>query len=388
MITLTLLSLAVLNSPVSAQNNGFAPDRIAAIPVRMKQFVQEREVAGTVVLIQRRGKTVLLDAQGLASIEEGKPMETDAIFQVMSMTKPITAIALMTCVERGLVNLDDPAERYLPNLSKIRVKQPDGTLTTPKNRPTVRQLITHTAGFGSNDPGGLDDDAKRLLTLKEYADKLHEEPLIAEPGTTISYSGPGFAAAGRIIEVVTGKTLDAFMGSEIFAPLGMKDTFFFLPVDQRPRLAIFYTAQDARLSPLGENPFRPGARYANPAGGLYSTATDMATLLACIVEGGKKGKFRLLSPAGVTTMTMLQTGNLIPDKSEVQGYGLGFAMVRSAGGTSQLKPVGSYGHIGAYGTEFWADPKTGVVVVFMSQSFSDRVRKTFNTMVNAAFVGP
>lgn len=385
MMTLSLITAAVLSH---SQGNGFDPARLAQIPVRMKEFVEEREIAGTVVLVQRRGKTVLFDAQGMANLEESRSMATDTIFQVYSMTKPITAIAVMICVERGLVNLDDPVDRYLPNLAQLQVKRADGTVSKAKSRPTVRQLITHTAGFGGNDPGGLDDVAKSKLSLPEYAAKLHEEPLIAEPGTEINYSGPGFAAAGRIVEVVSGKSLDSFMESEIFAPLGMKDTHFFLPKDKRNRLAFPYMAEGGLLKLFDDNPFRIGARYANPAGGLYSTASDMATLMTCMIEGGKRGRFRLLSPAGITTMTMLQTAALIPDKSDVQGYGLGFAVVRSAGGTSQLKPVGSYGHVGALETDFWGDPKTGVVAVFMSQSWSSRVRKTFNTMVNAAFTGP
>lgn len=386
MTTLSLITMAVLAN--SSQNSGFDAARLAQIPVRLKESIKNREIAGTVVLVQRHGKTVLLDAQGMAHEELKRPMVPDSIFQIYSMTKPITAIAVMICVERGLVNLDDPADRYIPNLAKLQVKGPNGVVVKAKGRPTVRQLITHTAGFGSNDPGGLDDEAKRKLTLQEYAERLHEEPLIAEPGTEINYSGPAFAAAGRIVEVVTGKTLDAFMESEIFAPLGMKDTSMFLPVEKRGRAAYPYMVENNQLKLFFESPLRIGAKYANPAGGLYSTASDMATLMTCMIEGGKKGRFRLLSPASVTTMSMLQTGTLIPDKSDIQGYGLGFAVVRSAGGTAQLKPVGSYGHVGALETDFWGDPKTGVVAVFMSQSWSSRVRKTFNTMVNAAFVGP
>ncbi len=245
-----------------------------------------------------------------------------------------------------------------------------------------------TGGFSSIDPGGLTDEAKIKVTLKEYADKLHEEPLISEPGTQISYSGPGFAAAGRIVEVVSGKSLDDFMQTEMFGPLAMKDTFFFLPKDRSSRLTHMYYAENGKLNNLNDDPLRPGAKNANPAGGLYSTASDMATLLTCLVDGGKKGRFRLLSPASISTMTMPQTGAQLSEGSESQGYGLGFAVVRNAGGTAHLKSVGAFGHVGAFGTEFWADPKTGFVPVFMSQSFSDRVRKTFNSMANAAFIGP
>lgn len=381
---LLLTAMAVPN----VQSNGFDTTRLAAISQRMNQFVKEGEVAGTVVLIHRRGKVVFRDSRGYAHLEEKRPMAPDTIFQVMSMTKPITAIAVMICVERGLVNLDDPVERYLPNLNQLQVKQADGTLKPKKNRLTVRHLLTHTGGFSSIDPDGLSDEAKVKLSLQEYAAKLHLEPLIDEPGTQISYSGPGFAAAGRIVEVVSGKPLEEFMQTEVFGPLGMKDTFFFAPPDRTSRIAHMYFAENGSLKKLDDDPLRPGARYANPAGGLYSTGSDMATLMECLVNGGKRGSFRLLSPASIAIMAMPQTPALLSEGNETQGYGLGFAIVRNAGGTAHLKPVGSFGHVGAFGTEFWADPKTGIVAVFMSQSFSDRVRKTFNTMANAAFVGP
>jgi CubicO group peptidase (beta-lactamase class C family) len=387
MINLCLLMMPMLTAP-TPNVQGFDSERLTAVSRRMKQFVDEKEVAGTVVLVQRHGKTVFLDVQGMANVEENRPMAADTIFQIMSMTKPITAIALMICVEKGLVNLDDPVERYLPNLANLQVRQPDGSLKPKRNRITIRNLITHTAGFSSNDPDGLDDIAKVKLTLKEYADLFGKDPLIAEPGTQIAYSGPGFAAVGRIVEIASGKKLEDFMQTEMFDPLGLKDTFFFAPKDKYSRIASMYVSEGGKLQKFEENPFRLGAKYANPAGGLYSTAGDMATLLSCIANGGRKGNFRMLAPGSVTTMTMLQTGNLLSEGRESQGYGLGFALVRNGDGTGQLKPVGSYGHVGAFGTEFWADPKTGVVVVFMSQSFADRVRKTFNTMINAAFVGP
>ncbi|MCE9559186.1 MAG: beta-lactamase family protein [Armatimonadetes bacterium] len=380
--------MLLLANAMSENIQGFDSDRLARIPARMKELVEKKEVAGVVTLIQRHGKRVLFDAKGWAQLEPKKPMATDSIFQVMSMTKPVTAIAVMICAERGLLNLDDKVEMYLPNFAKLEVYQADGTKKLKSKPLTIRNLLTHTSGLSSSDPGGLDDDTKVKMTLADYANRYGSDPLNSEPGDRIAYSGPGITAAGRIVEIVTGKPLQDFMQTEIFGPLKMVDTKFFAEKKDYPRIATMYTSENSKLTQFQANPFREGAKFANPAGGLYSTAEDMSKLIQCIVDGGKSGTFRLLSPNSVNAMTTLQTGNLLSDGNDAQGYGLGFSVIRTATGTQTLRPIGSFGHTGAFCTEYWADPKTGMVAVFMSQSFSDRVRKTFNTMANAAFVGP
>ncbi|HWD39078.1 MAG TPA: serine hydrolase domain-containing protein [Fimbriimonas sp.] len=368
---------------------GFDRARLAAIPARMREFVQAHQVAGAVVLVKRDGKTVLFDAEGNASLNPDKPMRKDTIFQVMSMTKPVTAIAVVMCAEQGLLNLDDPVEKFVPDFAHPKVKDGD-RLRPMKGRLTIRNLLCHTGGIGSIDPAGLDDDAKRKITLAEYTRLLAKEPLIADPGERISYSGPGFALLGRIVEIVSGTSLQQFLHDRIFAPLGMKDTFLFAEPSQYTRIAYTYSLEDGQLKPVEENPFRIGAKLANPAGGIYSTAGDMATLLECVASGGESHGYRLLSPAGIAAMTTVQTGNLLMDNSDAQGFGLGFSIVRSGSGMMALKPIGTFGHVGAFGTEFWANRERGIVAVFMSQGLgnSDVVRKTFDTMVNAAFVGP
>lgn len=361
---------------LTMSNLGFDPVRLAAIPARMREFVDRGDVAGTVVLVQRHGKTVLLDAEGLANREAKRPMRPDTIFQVMSMTKPVTAIAVVMCAERGLLNLDDPVEKYLPSFEKVRLANG----AAPKTKLTIRHLLTHTGGLGGIDPAGLDDDAKRKLDLATYVDLIPNAALVREPGVAMEYSGLGFSALGRIVEVVSGMSLDAFMRQRIFEPLGMKDTSFFARPDD-PRVATTYVSGMQKIEP---DPYRRGARLVNPAGGLYSTAKDMATLLGAFSEG------RLVSPAAVDAMTTVQTGSLPVDGGDAQGVGLGWFVVRSPSGQMALKPIGSFGHTGAFGTEYWTDRKRGIVVVFMAQGLDNvsPVRKTFNTMVNAAFVGP
>ncbi len=390
MITLSLLASCLCSTFLAGPKDGFDPVRLAAIPARMKQFCEAKQVAGTVVLVARHGKTVLLDAQGNATLGPDRAMRTDTIFQIMSMTKPVTAIAVVMCAERGLLLLDDPVEKYIPEFHNPMVKESDGKMRPMKGRLTIRALLSHTGGIGSNDPAGLDDDQKRKLTLAEYGKLLGHEPLIADPGDRISYSGPGFAALGRIVEVASGQTFDQFLQRNIFEPLGMKDTFMFAPQAMYQRIASVYVRENGALKALEENPFRRGAKLANPAGGLYSTAQDMAMLLECVSAGGELNGVRILSPAAVDTMSTIQTGSLLMDNSDAQGFGLSFAVIRSGSGMMALKPVGSFGHTGAFGTEFWTNRQRGIVAVFMSQGLgnSDEVRKTFDTMVNAAFVGP
>ncbi len=384
MITSSVLALSVLSN----QHHGFDAGRLARIPERMKAYIEARDVAGTVTLIQRHGKVIQQDAQGLARMNPNQPMRADTIFQVMSMTKPITAIAVMICAEKGLLNLDDRVDRYLPKLANMEVFQADGTRKRQSRSMTIRHLLTHTSGLSSNDPGGLDDDMKAKLTLSEYTSRFGSDPLNSEPGERIAYAGPGMSAAGRIVEIVSGKRFEQFLQEEVFGPLRMTDTYFFAPERDHPRIAWMYTSENGTLTSFQENPYKLRARFANPAGGLYSTASDMAAVLQCLLDGGKIGGHRLLSPKSIEVLTTSQVGSLLADGSDAQGYALGFSVIRSANGTATLRSIGSFGHTGAFGTEYWADPKTGVIAVFMSQSFSDRVRKTFNTMVNAAFVGP
>ncbi len=374
---LASLALATLMS------GDFDKDRLSLISARMKEFVAEKEVAGVVALVRQKGRPILTIVEGMADIEKGQPMKRDTVFQVMSMTKPITALAAVICAERGLLNLDDNVDRWLPNLAKQKVKTPEG-IKDRRRTMTVRHLLTHTAGLTGSDPAGLDDDQKRRLTLAEYCAKFGNDLLQSEPGERISYSGPGIAAAGRIVELASGRKLEDFMAQEIFVPLAMKDTTFFAPSSMHSRIALMYEAKNGRFEKFDSEPYRPGARYANPAGGLYSTADDMANLMDCLLAGGIWKGRRIVSPAGITSLTTLQSGTLNMDGSEAQGYALGFTVVRSSAGASHLKPIGSFGHTGAFGTEFWGDPKSKTSIVYMAHTWNDRVRKSFNTMVNAA----
>ncbi len=365
---------------------GFDTNRLALLNRRLKEQVLSGKTSGTVTLVVRNGKTIHFEANGWSNIEKREAMSRNSMFQIWSMTKPVTATAVAIAAEEGLLNLDDPIEKYLPSFKTVQVKSFDSTVPLTK-KPTIRHLLTHTSGISSNDPGGISDDEKFKLTLKEYASRLGKAPLETQPGSTIAYSGVGFSTAAAIVEIVSKMPFEKYVQLRIFDPLGMKNTHFFLPSSDFSRLATTYGKNDGDvLVPFAHDATRKGARFANGAGGLYSTAEDMMRfILAFTGQKTKKG----LSPASIRVMTRLQTGDLQMDGGDERGFGLGWSVVRNPGGQMHLKSIGTFGHTGAFGTEFWHDPKTGITAVYLTQGFglSDAPRKSFTTMVNAAFTG-
>ena len=358
---------AVTLSPNQISRLGIDPSGLDRLKARLHRASEKGELAGTVCAVVKNGKVVFHNADGYADLEARRPMTPDTVFQVMSMTKPIVGVAVMQCAEAGLLNLDDPVSKYLPRL---------GTMT-------LRHLLTHTSGLSSDDPGGLDDDQKRRLTLANYAALIGDRPLLTQPGETIRYSGVGINALARVVEIVTGERFEDYSQKRIFAPCGMKETWFFLPTSERGRLAKVYARGDnGQLKEFVHDRYREGARLTNGAGGLYSTASDMARFLVKFSQDGGG----LVSPAGFRAMTTVQTGELKMDGGDERGFGLVFSIIRSASGMMSLRRVGSYGHSGAFCTDYWVDPPSGTVAVFMSQGFGvgDEVRKSFATMVNAA----
>lgn len=369
------MSLAAFAIACMTQAPNYDADRLARVVPRLVEMTHRGALAGSVVLVRQRGKTLLSRSIGYADLEAKKLMSSDTVFQVMSMTKPVTAMAVMLCVEDGLLNLDDPVSKYLPSMKGVTVRGFEA-----KPAPTVLNLLTHTSGLASDDPGGLSDEAKWKMTLADYSKLIGTEPLLYQPGSEIKYSGVGISAAAAVVEKVSGKPFHEFVQKRIFDKLGMADTHFFLPDAKRARLAQVYGGEPGSLKVFAHDRFRTGAVFANGAGGLYSTASDMAKFIESFV--GKS----LLSPAGTRLMTSLQTGDLLMDNGRERGVGIGWIVTRRSPVGTTLRPVGSFGHTGAFGTEYWADPRSGTVAVFMAQTFGlpEDARKSFDTMVAAA----
>jgi CubicO group peptidase (beta-lactamase class C family) len=330
--------------------------KLAQIDDRLKEFVEEKQISGAVTLVARDGKIVHLGAVGLADIDENRPMREDTLFAIASMTKPVTATAVMILRDEGKLSLDDPVAKYLPEFK-------DATLNgnPPEKEITLRHLLTHTSGLtgSQQNEGSLENTAKVLA----------KRPLSFAAGSKWEYS-PGLSVCGRVVEVVSGQPFDQFLRERIFQPLGMNDTTFHPTAEQQKRLARLYKpSQDKKslqeashwLNDLSAD------RTPNPSGGLFSTAADMAQFYQAILNGGELGGRRIVSPEAVKEMTSVQTPDLTTGFTPGNGWGLGWCVVREPQGVSRMLSPGTYGHGGAFGTQGWVDPQKKMIFVLMIQ---------------------
>ena len=379
-LPIVLIGFAILHAAPPAANAGKAgmePELLARVPARMKAFVEKGTVPGVVTLIQRHGALASLEAVGYQDIESKQPMKTDTIFRIASMTKPFTAVGIMILMEEGRVSLGDPVEKYLPdfkNMWVIESREGDKngdtkrTLRRPSRPITLRDLLTHTSGMYGMPPETLDEAiARKTRTLADVVTLASQKPLDFDPGTKWQYSNLGIATLGRIIEVVADQPYEKFIESRIFQPLGMKDSFFFLPADRQHRLATVYILDKGKLKKADWDFAGNGAKYPFPEGGMYSTALDLASFYQMMLNGGMYNGKRILSRATADMMTEVHTGELQAGHSRGMGYGLAWAVVRTADGTLPLTSIGAYGHGGAFGTYGWVDPKKDLVGVFLVQ---------------------
>jgi len=409
-VVLSLVLMFLTAAPLAAQQGAVNPgkagmdaERLARIPARMKAFVERGSIAGAVTLVARHGAVASLEAAGYLDSESKKPMRTDSIFQIMSMTKPVTAVALMMLVEEGKVVISAPVERYLPEFRELWVNEPGATANErrqvrPTRAITLRDLLTHTSGMISGPPPGAGDLMSAMhMSLAEAAAIYSQQPLDFQPGTRWQYSNPGIATLGRIIEVTSGKPFEKFLEERIFQPLGMKDSFIFPPAEKTDRIAMVYDLVSGKLkragsSILGGDPalYRKGARYSGPEYAMFSTAQDLAAFYQMMLNGGTYNGKRLLSRPAVELMTALHTGEMEPaGHSPGKGYGLAWTVVKDPIGTLQMQSIGTYGHGGAFGTEGWVDAKKDLVGVFLiqrSSGGSSEEGDTFKTLAAAAII--
>ena len=336
---------------------GMKAETLAKIPVRLQEFVANHEIAGAVTLIARNGRIVHWEAIGWADVEQQRPMQKDCLFQIASMTKPITATALMILVDRGKVRLDDPVSRYLPEFEGITVKG------EPLTRPvTVQHLLTHTSG--------LTGSQRTEVTLQATVERLAKGGLSFQPSERWNYS-PGLTVCGRIIEVVSGMPYEQFLENEIFRPLGMVNTTFVPTETQRARLAKAYQrTSEGQLVPGGGASWLiedSGVRAPNPSGGLYSTAMDLARFYQMVLNGGELCGRRIVSANLVELMTTVRTGDLQTGFTPGNGWGLGWCIVRDPQGVTEMLSPGTFGHGGAFGTQGWIDPQRKMILVLLVQ---------------------
>ena len=376
---------------------GMDAAQLARIGPVLREFVERGQMSGAVTLVMRRGALAHFEAAGWQDVEAKKPMQKDAIFQIMSMTKPFTGAAIMMLAEEGKLRLHDPVEDHLPEFRSqmVVVSEENGvrTLRKPSRPITIRDLMTHTSGLGPAAPGIGDIMVRMDRTLAEACLIYSQQPLLFEPGTRWMYSNTGIAVLGRIIEVRSGMSFEKFLETRIFQPLRMTDTHVFLPAEKRARLAPVYTVKDGRLVKagpdiLGGDPlkFREGAKYSGPEHSLYSTAWDLAQFYQMMLNGGQWNGKRLLSPASVAMMTQVHTGNLTAGHNPGTGFGLTWEVTKDPAGTLTGQSIGTFGHGGAFGTYGWVDPQKQLVGVYLMQLAGrpQPMRDAFVTMANAA----
>lgn len=380
------LSLTAATLPTAKpEDAGMSQERLGRVHQLIDRYIQSGEIAGAVSLVARRGQVVHFEAQGLADLQSKKPMAKDTIFRLASMTKPVTSLAVMMLHEQGLFLLDDPVSKFLPEFKDMQVaiaNAPNerfgpGYRLVPAAKPiTIRHLLSHTAGLASGTAGPTVESYKALMatrkptdTLAEFIPKLAKLPLNFHPGGAWEY-GPSVDVLGRLVEVLSGQTLDQFFRKQVFDPLAMPDTWFYLPQDRHARLASNYKKENGALTKLtAVGPENLNGKYFAGGGGLAGTAEDYFRLCQMFLNGGRLENKRLLSRKSVEAMTTNQIGEHTLWQDAYKGYkfGLGFRVRQTVGQSATLGSAGEYGWGGAHGTYFFIDPKEQVIGILMIQ---------------------
>jgi CubicO group peptidase (beta-lactamase class C family) len=411
---------APLPAAASPGSVGFSAERLKRLDAAMAQAVTDGRVAGMTTLLARHGKVVAFNTYGQASLADQRPMEKDAIFRIYSMTKPVTGVALMILFEEGRWRLDDPISKYVPELADLKVitgTDAEGLpILEPVTRdPTMRELMSHTAGFGY----GLSEEhavdrmfrEKGVLgssSLQEMVEKTATIPLMFQPGTDWSYS-VAVDIQGHIVEKLTGQTLGDFMAERIFQPLKMTDTGFQVRAGQADRLAAVYVGapnggrlfEAKELAGAPAQDFTVAPRMESGGGGLVSTASDYARFAQMIANGGELDGVRILAPATVELMgtDMIPEDALVSSNgsvglrfNEAVGFGLDFMVIKDPRKAGGLEGKGTLSWGGAAGTWFWVDPTNDIVFVGMIQRFGGTggpdLGTTTRTLVYQALVDP
>jgi CubicO group peptidase (beta-lactamase class C family) len=345
-----------------------------AVKAAMQPFVESGEVAGLVTVIGNKDGILDVQVLGMADLEKKVPMKRDTIFRIASMTKPITALAIMQLVEHGKLNVEDAVEKHLPEFKGqllLASKAGDDivTLKKPSRPAAIKDLLTHTSGLPSYPAGLADIYQKRNHTLSETTIAVSQLPLMYEPGSKWSYCNSGIDTLGRIVEVISGMPYDAYLKSRIFEPLGMVDTTAYPTADQLQRVAVTYGKEDDKLvaRPGGVLDYTKDAKHPVPAGGLFSTGDDLARLYQCFLNKGTLGGRKIIGEATLREMTSVHTGELSAGFIEGSGWGYGVGIVKQCKGVSENLSVGSYGHGGAFGTQGWIDPVKGIYTILLLQ---------------------
>jgi CubicO group peptidase (beta-lactamase class C family) len=380
---------------------GMSAKRLERIGPVMQAYVDRGVYAGIVTLIARRGRVVHAGQFGWRDREAGSAMTADAIFRLYSMTKPIVCVALMTLIEEGRFRLIDPVARYIPSFGAVKVMDADGRLIDPVRPMMVRDLMTHMSGLsyhfveesalGKMYQGGKLLDAQ--CPLEAAIDDLARLPLAFQPGTRWRYS-VGIDVAARLIEVISGRPLGAFLRERLFDPLGMTDTGFGVPPEKRNRLAAMYGRPDViapgptmasefaawmkgvndRLDVAKSYPVDKPDVFMRGGHGLFSTTGDYFRFAQMLANGGELEGKRIV---GRKTLELMHANHVPPALLPLEigglplpgyGFGLGSRVLMDAAQSGAPGSAGEFGWSGAAKTNYWVDPKEQMVGLFMTQS--------------------
>jgi len=362
-------SAAVLFAALSAGALPAAPV-LRGVGAAMRDVVERREIAGAVTMVVTAEQVLHQESTGMADLAARKPMTSEALFWIASMTKPVTGAAILILQDEGKLSVDDPVAKYIPDFTALK---------TPSGRPanlTITQILSHTSGLGeASGPAALE-----ARTLADLVPLWLAARMQFEPGAQWKYCQSGNNLAGRIVEVVSGKPFDVFVRERIFVPLGMKDATFYPDEGQRARIATGY-ARKKETGGLEPAPAR--AEFGRPGrpplgnAGLFCSADDYARFCQMLLGGGVREGKRVLSAKAVKALASAVTGDLPTGFFQNEtfgkhganyGWGIGTCVLKAphAGAAEMLSP-GSYGHGGAWGTQAWIDPAKGVAYILMVQ---------------------
>jgi len=391
LLQVLFLSAQKITPVTNAESAGFSTQRLQRIDQAMNEWSQKGWMNGGVALIVRNGKMVYYKAAGYNDIATKAPLQKEGIFRIASQTKAITSVAIMMLFEEGKLLLDDAVSKYIPAFKKQTVLEKFNATDTSysvepaKREITIRDLLTHTSGLGYAQIGSKEANAiyaKNEITagigvsnstLLDAMNRLGKLPLMHQPGERFTY-GLNTDLLGCLVEVVSGISLNDFLKNRIFDPLGMKDTYFYIPQEKADRLVNLYkedslghlekSVGNMLNGPTAENYPLIKSSYYSGGAGLSSTAYDYAVFLQMLLNGGKYDGKQLLSRNSVRMMTMNQIGDLSLGADK---FGLGFQVVTERGSARTPANEGTFSWGGAFATSYWVDPKEKLVILFYRQ---------------------
>jgi CubicO group peptidase (beta-lactamase class C family) len=372
---------------VAPATTGFTPEGLAKLDARMKEAVDKGEVSGLVTLLVRHGKVAQFTSHGVQAYETKVPMTEKTLFRIYSMTKPITGVAMMQLYEKGLWKLDDPITKFVPEFANLKVmKSKDSGVEPLAKTATMRQLMTHTAGFGYGlsavhpvDQMFAKENPLGKPDFQSMIDTVAKIPLLAQPGERWSYS-IAVDIQGAIVERLSGKKFGAYLKDNIFAPLNMNETAFFVAPAEQARVATVYQwdRNAGKLAPMSDPPgrdFFKADHVESGGGGLVSSIHDYARFAQMLLNKGTLDGAKILKPETVALMTQNHIGDLrvgFDGNSNVSGnsgsgFGLDFAVVYDPVAAKSVQGKGTYSWFGIAGTWFWIDPTNDLFYVGMIQ---------------------